>query len=79
MHILAHYLPSRLVMVLVHGLHTGFNREVQISPAKSVMSSAPAHPPIVNDYLARCCSRTVPSFTIRLLYNKVSSFGVIQD
>ena len=66
-------------MVLIHGLHTGFNGEVQISPAKSIMSSAPAHPPIVNDYLARSCSRTVPSSTLRLLYNKVSCFGVIQE
>ena len=39
---------SSLSYESVYGcVSVGFNREVQISPAKSIMSSAPAHPPIV--------------------------------
>ena len=59
-----------------HGFHIGFNREVRISSAKSNMSSAAAHPAIVNDYLAKelLKSRTIHYPQAPL---QVSRFGVI--
>ena len=61
---------------IAEGFHIGFNREVRISPAKSNMGSAAAHPSVVSDYIAKelLKNRTIP---YPLIPQQVSRFGVI--